>query len=137
GDVGNSTKTEVFGKKYPERFFNVGIAESNMVGVAGGLASTGRTAVASSLACFLMNNAFDQIRMAVGFPRQKVKLVGTHAGLSIGEDGPSQMGIEDVGLACSFPGMIVIVPSAAASTKAATRAMLEHDGPVYLRLGRP
>jgi len=137
GDVGNSTKTEVFGKKYPERFFNVGIAESNMVGVAGGLASTGRTAVASSFACFLMNNAFDQIRMSVAFPRQNVKLVGTHAGISIGEDGPSQMGIEDVGLACSFPGMIVIVPSDAASTKAATRAMLEHDGPVYLRLGRP
>src|SRR5690606_17043276 len=101
GDVGNSTKTEVFGKKYPERFFNVGIAESNMVGVAGGLASTGRTAVASSFACFLMNNAFDQIRMSVAFPRQNVKLVGTHAGISIGEDGPSQMGIEDVGLACS------------------------------------
>jgi transketolase len=137
GDVGNSTKTEIFGKKYPDRFFNVGIAESNMVGVAGGLASTGKTAVTSSFACFLMNNAFDQIRMSVAFPQLNVKLVGTHAGISIGEDGPSQMGIEDVGLACSLPGVTVIVPADGASTKAATRAMLEHKGPVYLRLGRP
>ncbi|MGC1274597.1 MAG: transketolase C-terminal domain-containing protein [Planctomycetaceae bacterium] len=137
GDVGNSTRTEVFAKKYPDRSFNVGIAESNMVGVAGGLAATGKTAVTASFACFLMNNAFDQIRMSVAFPQLNVKLVGTHAGISIGEDGPSQMGIEDVGLACSLPGVTVVVPSDAASTKAATRAMLEHVGPVYLRLGRP
>lgn len=137
GDVGNSTKTEIFGKKYPNRYFNVGIAESNMVSVAGGLAATGKTAVTSSFACFLLNNAFDQIRMSVAFPQTNVKLVGTHAGISIGEDGPSQMGIEDVSLACSLPGVAVIVPSDGASAKAATRAMLEHKGPVYLRLGRP
>jgi transketolase len=137
GDVGNSTKVELFGKKYPNRYFNVGIAESNMVSVAGGLAAAGKTAVTSSFACFLLNNAFDQIRMSVAFPQTNVKLVGTHAGISIGEDGPSQMGIEDVSLACSLPGVSVIVPADGASAKAATRAMLEHKGPVYLRLGRP
>lgn len=137
GDVGNSTRTEPFAQKYPDRAFNVGIAESNLVSVAGGLASTGKTPVVASFACFLMCNAFDQIRMSVAFPGLNVKLVGSHAGISIGEDGPSQMGIEDVGLACAFPGMVVMVPSDAASTKAATKAMLDHDGPTYLRLGRP
>ena len=137
GDVGNSTRTEWFAHKYPDRSYNVGIAESNMVGVAGGLAATGKTAVTASFACFLLNNAFDQIRMAVAYPKQNVKLVGSHAGISIGEDGASQMGIEDVGLACSLPGVAVVVPCDGAQTRAATRAMLEHDGPVYLRLGRP
>jgi len=137
GDVGNSTRTEVFALKYPERGFNVGIAESNMVSVAGGLAGTGMIPVVASFACFLLNNAFDQIRMSVAFPNQNVKLVGTHAGISIGEDGPSQMGIEDVALACSMPGLAVMVPSDAVTAKKATRAMVEHQGPTYLRLGRP
>ena len=137
GDVGNSTRTEWFAKKYPDRSYNVGIAESNMIGVAGGLASVGKTAVTASFACFLLNNAFDQIRMAVAYPKKNVKLVGTHAGISIGEDGASQMGIEDVGLACSLPGVTVVVPSDGAQTRAATKAMLEHEGPVYMRLGRP
>ena len=137
GDVGNSTRTEVFGKAFPERAFNVGIAESNMVSVAGGLASAGKTPVTASFSCFLLCNAFDQIRMSVAFPHLNVKLVGSHAGISIGEDGPSQMGIEDVALACALPGVVVIVPSDAPSTKKATEAMLRHEGPVYLRLGRP
>jgi len=137
GDVGNSTRTEVFALKYPERGFNVGIAESNMVSVAGGLAGTGKIPVVASFACFLLNNAFDQIRMSVAFPNQNVKLVGTHAGISIGEDGPSQMGIEDVALACSMPGVVVMVPADATTAKKATRAMVEHNGPTYLRLGRP
>jgi len=136
GDVGNSTRTEQFAKKFPERSFNVGIAESNMVSVAGGLAASGKTPVVASFACFLMCNAFDQIRMSVAFPEMNVKLVGSHAGISIGEDGPSQMGIEDVALACAFPGMSVFVPCDAESAKMATRAMLEHKGPTYLRLGR-
>ncbi|MEX0715491.1 MAG: transketolase C-terminal domain-containing protein [Planctomycetaceae bacterium] len=136
GDVGNSTRTEKFAKAFPDRAFNVGIAESNMVGVAAGLAAAGKTPVAASFACFLMCNAYDQIRMSVAFPGMNVKLVGSHAGISIGEDGPSQMGIEDVALACSLPGVVVIVPADAASTEAATAAMLDHDGPVYLRLGR-
>jgi transketolase len=137
GDVGNSTRTEPFAKAFPERAFNVGIAESNMVSVAGGLAAAGKTPVVASFACFLMCNAFDQIRMSVAFPNCNVKLVGSHAGISIGEDGPSQMGIEDVGLACSLPGVVVMVPSDAVTARKATKAMLDHKGPTYLRLGRP
>lgn len=136
GDVGNSTRTEPFALAYPDRAFNVGIAESNMVSVAGGLASCGKIPIVASFACFLLDNAFDQIRMSVAFPQTNVKLVGSHAGISIGEDGPSQMGIEDVGLACSLPGVVVIVPSDAATTRAATAAMIEHSGPTYLRVGR-
>jgi len=136
GDVGNSTRTEVFAKAFPDRAFNVGIAESNMVGVAGGLAASGKTPVVSSFAVFLLANAYDQIRMSVAYPGMNVKLVGSHAGISIGEDGASQMGIEDVALACSLPGVAVVVPADANSAKLATRAMLEHQGPVYLRCGR-
>jgi len=135
-DVGNSTRTEPFMKAYPERSFNVGIAESNMVSVAGGLASCGKTAVCSSFATFLLCNAFDQLRMSVAFPRLNVKFVGSHAGISIGEDGPSQMGIEDVALACALPGVKVIVPSDAVQTAAATAAILAEPGPMYLRIGR-
>ena len=135
-DVGNSTRTEWFARKYPDRAFNVGIAESNLVSVAGGLASCGKTPVIASFACFLLNNAFDQIRMSVAYPGTNVKMVGTHSGISIGEDGASQMGIEDIGLACSLPGVTVMVASDAVQTAALTKAMLEHDGPVYLRVGR-
>lgn len=136
GDVGNSTRTEYFAKAFPERFFNVGIAESNMVSVASGLAAAGKDALAASFAVFLLCNAYDQIRMGIAFPNLNVKLVGSHSGISIGEDGPSQMGIEDVALATSFPNFTVIVPADAPSTQAATRAMFEHVGPVYLRTGR-
>ncbi len=137
GDVGNSTRTEPFALAHPDRAFNVGIAESNMVSVAGGLAASGKIPVVASFACFLMCNAFDQIRMSVAFPGLNVKLVGSHAGISIGEDGPSQMGIEDVALACALPGVVVMVPADAESTRKATEAMLAHEGPCYLRLGRP
>jgi len=136
GDVNNSTRTEWFGKAYPDRFFNVGIAESNMVGVAAGLAACGKVPVVASFAVFLWANAFDQLRMSVAFPRMNVKLVGSHAGISIGEDGPSQMGIEDVGLALSLPGVAVVVPSDEAMTREAVRVMTEYDGPFYLRCGR-
>jgi transketolase len=136
-DVGNSTRTEVFAHAFPNRAFQVGIAESNLVGVGGGLAANGKTPVVASFAVFLLCNAYEQIRMSVAFPAANVKLVGSHAGISIGEDGPSQMGIEDVALARSFPGMTVIVPCDAPSTKKATQAMIEHHGPTYLRLGRP
>jgi len=137
GDVSNSTRTEWFAQAFPDRFFNVGIAESNLVGVASGLAASGKIAVAASFACFLLCNAFDQIRMSVAFPRLNVKLVGSHAGISIGEDGPSQMGIEDIALAGALPGVVVLVPADEHATRSATRAMLLHDGPTYLRLGRP
>ncbi len=136
-DVSNSTRTEWFGKQNPDRFFNIGIAESNLVGIAGGLASCGKTPVIASFACFVMCNAYDQLRMSVAYPHLNVKVVGSHAGISIGEDGASQMGIEDVSLACSLPGFTVIVPADEHSTRKATRAMLDFSGPVYLRVGRP
>ncbi len=136
-DVGNSTRTEWFGAKHPDRFFNIGISESNLVGIAGGLASAGKMSLISSFAAFITCNAYDQLRMSVAYPHLNVKVVGSHAGISIGEDGASQMGIEDVSLACSLPGFVVIVPADEPSAKAATRAMLDHKGPVYLRVGRP
>jgi transketolase len=107
GDVANSTRTEAFGKTFPTRFFNLGIAESNMVSVASGLAAAGKTPLVSSFAVFLLDNAYDQIRMGVAFPNLNVKLMGSHSGISIGEDGPSQMAIEDLALATSFPNMTV------------------------------
>ncbi|MBI2845848.1 MAG: transketolase family protein [Chloroflexi bacterium] len=137
GDVANSTRTEYFAADFPERFFSVGIAESNLVGVASGLAAAGKIPVAASFACFIMGNGFEQLRMSVAFPNLNVKLVGSHSGISIGEDGPSQMAIEDLALACSLPNMTVLVPADEPATKAATRAMLQYRGPVYLRTGRP
>lgn len=136
GDVANSTRAEWFGKDNPDRFFNVGIAESNLIGVAAGLAACGKVPVAASFAAFLLCNAYDQIRMSIAYPKMNVKLVGSHAGISIGEDGPSQMGIEDVSLACSLPGMTVIVPADENSTRKATQQMINHVGPTYLRCGR-
>ena len=137
GDVANSTRTEAFGKAFPDRFFNVGIAESNLVSVASGLAACGKEVLAASFAAFLLCNAYDQIRMGIAFPQLNVKLMGSHSGISIGEDGPSQMAIEDIALASSFPHFTVVVPADAPSTQAATRAMFAHIGPVYLRTGRP
>src|SRR5581483_800073 len=137
GDVHNSTRTEHFAKKFPERFFNVGIAESNLVGVAGGLASSGKQVWAASFACFIMCNAYDQLRMSVAFPCLDVKVVGSHAGISIGEDGPSQMGIEDVSLACSLPNFTVVVPADEVATDKAVRALAAMKTPAYLRAGRP
>lgn len=137
GDVGNSTRTDLFGARYPERYFNLGIAESNMVGVAAGLALAGHVAVTASFAAFLTCNAYDQIRMCVGFPHSNVKLVGSHSGVSIGQDGPSQMGIEDLALMSSVPEMVVLVPADAPSTRVLTRQMIARPGPVYLRTGRP
>ncbi|MGH2350092.1 MAG: transketolase family protein [Chloroflexota bacterium] len=137
GDVNNSTRTEWSAAEFPDRFFNLGIAESNMVGVASGLAASGKVPVVASFACFLLCNAFDQLRMSIAFPHLNVKAVGSHAGISIGEDGPSQMGIEDVALACALPGFAVLVPADEVATRAAVGAMMAHEGPVYLRVGRP
>lgn len=137
GDVHNSTRTEHFAKKFPTRFFNVGIAESNLVGVAAGLASAGKRAWLSSFACFVMCNAYEQLRMSVAFPCLDVKVVGTHAGISIGEDGPSQMGIEDVSLACSLPNFTVVVPADERSMTHAVQALAGLKTPAYLRAGRP
>jgi transketolase len=137
GDVHNSTRTEHFAKKYPQRFFNVGIAESNLVSVAAGMASSGKRAWLASFACFVMCNAYDQLRMSVAFPYLDVKVVGTHAGISIGEDGPSQMGIEDVSLACSLPHFTVVVPADEVSMMQAVAALARTKTPAYLRAGRP
>src|SRR5262245_57279328 len=137
GDVHNSTRTELFAKKFPQRFFNVGIAESNLVGVAGGLASSGKRPWVASFAAFVMCNAYDQLRMSVAFPCLDVKVVGTHAGISIGEDGPSQMGIEDVALACALPHFTVVVPADEPSMHQAVQALARTRTPAYLRAGRP
>src|SRR3954463_1485644 len=137
GDVNNSTHTDFFAKKFPDRFFNVGIAESNLVSTASGLAASGKRAWLASFAAFVMCNAYDQLRMSVAFPNLDVKIVGTHVGISIGEDGPSQMGIEDVSLACSLPNFTVVVPADEVSTDKAVRALATTKTPAYLRAGRP
>jgi len=137
GDVHNSTRTEHFARRFPARFFNVGIAESNLVSMAGGMAGAGKRPWLASFAAFVMCNAFDQLRMSIAFPNADVKVVGTHAGISIGEDGPSQMGIEDVALAAALPNFTVVVPADEPSTRAAVHALAQHEGPSYLRVGRP
>src|SRR4051794_34617999 len=137
GDVGNSTYTEFFGKKFPDRFVEVGIAESNLVGTAAGLAASGKQAWLASFAAFIMCNAYDQLRMSVAFPNLDVKVVGTHAGISIGEDGPSQMGIEDVTLACSLPNFTVVVPADEPSPFTAAEALAKLKTPASRRAGRP
>src|SRR5437870_12830340 len=135
GDVHNSTRTDFFAKKFPQRFFNVGIAESDLVGIAAGLAASGKRAWVASFAAFIMCNAYDQLRMSVAFPCLDVKVVGTHAGISIGEDGPSQMGIEDVSLACSLPNFTVVVPADEPSMMEAVQAVARTRTPAYLRAG--
>jgi transketolase len=137
GDLSKSTMTKYFAQEFPDRFFNVGIAEANMVGIAAGLAASGKIAFASSFACFVMCKGFDQLRLAVAYSGNNVKIVGSHGGISIGEDGVSQMGHEDIGLALSLPGFVVIVPADGVETRAAVRAAAEHVGPVYIRVGRP
>ena len=136
-DLSKSTKTAEFGKVFPDRFFNVGIMEANLVGVASGLAACGKIPFISSFACFLMCKGFDQLRMSVAFSELNVKVVTSHGGISIGEDGASQMSIEDVALACSLPAFAVMVPSDEFATRALVREAVKHAGPVYLRTGRP
>jgi transketolase len=136
-DLSKSTFTHLFGKEFPERFFSCGIAEANMVGVAAGLASSGKIPFAASFSCFLLNKSFEQLRMAVAYPGVNVKVVGTHSGISIGEDGPSQMSVEEVSLACSLPGFVVLAPADEVATRALVRAAAEHSGPVFIRTGRP
>ena len=136
-DLNNSTRTEYFKDSFPERFFNVGIAESNLVGIAGGLASSGKKPWIASFACFLLCNAYDQFRLSIAYPRLNVKCVGSHGGISIGQDGPSQMAIEDIALACALPGFVVMNPADEISARCLVRAAYEHEGPVYIRVGRP
>ena len=136
-DLSKSTNTHLFAKEFPERFFSCGIAESNMVGIAAGLASAGKIPFAASFSSFIVNKGFEQLRVVVAYPDVNVKIVGTHCGISIGEDGPSQMAIEDLSLACSLPGFTVLSPADEVSMKALVRAAAAHAGPVYIRAGRP
>ncbi len=136
-DLSKSTYTHLFAKEFPERFFSCGIAEANMVGVAAGLASAGKIPFAASFASFVVNKAFEQMRVLVAYPGVNVKIVGTHCGISIGEDGPSQMAEEDIGLACSLAGFVVLSPADEVSMKALVRCAAAHAGPVYIRAGRP
>jgi transketolase len=136
-DLSKSTFTHLFAKEFPERFFSCGIAEANMVGLAAGLASGGKIPFAASFASFIVNKGFEQMRVLVAYPGVNVKIVGTHCGVSIGEDGPSQMAIEDLSLACSLAGFTVLSPADEVSMKALVRAAAALDGPVYIRAGRP
>ncbi|HEX6307777.1 MAG TPA: transketolase C-terminal domain-containing protein [Longimicrobiales bacterium] len=136
-DLAKSTKSATFGEAFPDRFFNVGIQEANLVGMAGGLASCGKVPFISSFAAFVILKGFDQLRMAVAYPRLNVKVIGSHGGISIGEDGASQQSVEDIALACSLPDFVVCVPSDEHQMRGAVNAALEHQGPVYIRSGRP
>ena len=135
-DLAGSTKTAVFGKAFPERHINCGIAEGNMMSVAAGLAATGKVAFASSFAMFASGRAYEQIRNSIGYPRLNVKIGATHAGISVGEDGATHQCIEDIALMRAIPGMVVINPSDDVEARAAVRAAYHYEGPVYLRFGR-
>ena len=135
-DLAEATKTCYFAKAYPNRFFDCGIAEGNMVGIAAGLAAAGKTVVASSFAMFAAGRAFEQIRNSVAYPHLNVKICATHAGITVGEDGAPHQCLEDLALMRAIPGMTVINPSDAAEGAAALKAALETDGPFYIRFGR-
>jgi len=136
-DLSKSTKTADFQKAYPERFFNLGIAEQNLMGVAAGFAAAGKIPFASTFAVFAIGRAYDQIRNTIGYPHLNVKIAATHAGLTVGEDGGSHQMLEDIALTRVIPGMTVIVPADGVETEQAVVAAAEMEGPVYLRLGRP
>ncbi|MFN8673032.1 MAG: transketolase family protein [Candidatus Sericytochromatia bacterium] len=136
-DLSKSTKSGEFAKKHPDKFINCGIGEANMVGVAAGLAGTGLVPFASSFASFLICKSFDQIRMSIANPQLNVKLVGSHGGISLGEDGASQQSIEDIALACALPKFTVLLPADGSCTKFLTKKMAEVNGPIYMRTGRP
>ncbi len=135
-DLAGSTKTGMFAKEFPDRHFNCGIAEGNMMSVAAGLAASGLTPFASSFAMFASGRAFEQIRNSIGYPALNVKVGASHGGMSVGEDGASHQCCEDFALMRSIPGMVVICPADGVEAEAATIAAYEHQGPVYLRMGR-
>lgn len=135
-DLAGSTKTAVFRKAFPERHINCGIAEQNMIGVAAGIAATGRVAFASSFAMFAAGRAYEQIRNSVGYPQLNVKIAATHGGISVGEDGATHQCNEDFALMRTIPGMVVMVPSDDVEAEAMVRAAYAHNGPVYMRFSR-
>lgn len=136
GDLGNSTKAETVRKAFPERFFNLGIAESNLVGVAVGLAFCGFVPVVVSFSSFLLCNAYDQIRLGVAMSRANVKLVGSHGGITLGKDGPTQMGIEDLALVGGLPTCTILIPCDAYSMYKALEQAVTHEGPFFIRSSR-
>ena len=135
-DLAEATKTLTFKKKFPERHFDCGIAEGNMMAVAAGIASTGKIPFASSFAMFAAGRAFEQVRNCIGYPHLNVKIGATHAGISVGEDGATHQCNEDIALMRTIPGMIILNPADGLEAKAAVEAAILHDGPVYLRFGR-
>lgn len=135
-DLSKSTKTETFAKRFPERFIECGIAEANMMSVASGMATCGKIVFASTFAMFAAGRAYEQIRNAIAYPHTNVKIVATHAGLTVGEDGATHQCLEDLALMRAIPGMIVISPSDAYQMKAALHFACEYDGPIYIRAGR-
>jgi transketolase len=136
GDLGNSTKAETVRIAFPERFFNIGIAESNLVGVGAGLAGAGLIPWITSFSSFLLCNAYDQLRLAIAMSNANAKVLGSHGGITLGKDGPTQMGIEDFALVGGMPTFTMLVPSDPASMHAAVRAATDHVGPVWLRSSR-
>ncbi|HYP05713.1 MAG TPA: transketolase C-terminal domain-containing protein [Bryobacteraceae bacterium] len=136
-DLSKSTMTTYFAKEFPDRFFECGIAEANMVAIGSGLAAAGKIPFVSSFSAFVVNKGFEQLRVTAAYPNMNLKVVGTHSGISIGEDGPSQMSIEDLSLACALPGFIVLSPADEVSTRALVKASAAHQGPVFIRTGRP
>jgi transketolase len=136
-DLAKSTFSAKFQEQFPDRFFTCGIAEANMVSIAGGLALSGKMPFASSFAVFLADKGFDQLRMCIAYPHVNAKFCGSHGGISIGEDGPSQQSVEDIALMCGLPGFVVLVPSDEFCARALVDRMGEHAGPVYMRTGRP
>lgn len=136
-DLANSTKTGVFAKAFPERFFDMGIAEQDMIGTAAGLATTGKIVFASTFAVFGSGRVWDQIRLAVAYTRSNVKIVVTHAGLTTGEDGASHQANEDIAIMRAIPNMTVVVPADGVETENTIRAAVKFHGPMYIRLSRP
>ena len=135
--VSDSTRSKKFGDKYPDRFFNMGISEGDMVCTAAGLATTGKVAFATGFACFLLGRTMDQTLVSVAYSNTNVKLVGTHSGLAVGEDGPTAQMIVDIAYTRSIPNMTVIQPADYEEAVQATKTLVDHVGPVYMRLGRP
>ncbi|MBI2855877.1 MAG: transketolase family protein, partial [Chloroflexi bacterium] len=137
GDLNKSTFTYLFGQEFPERFFDLGPAEQNMMSIAAGLASGGKTVFASTFAVFATGRPYDQVRIGISQPHLNVKIVATHAGITAGEDGMSAQGIEDLALMCALPGFTVVVPADAPETVQAVRLAASTYGPFYIRLSRP
>lgn len=135
-DLAGSTKTGEFKKVYPDRFFDCGIAEGNMMSIAAGLAAAGMVPFASSFAMFAAGRAYEQVRNSIGYPHLNVKIGASHAGISVGEDGASHQCLEDLALMRMIPGMVVMCPADAVEAEKAVKAAVEHDGPVYIRFGR-